>query len=239
MLQKHFIKKDTQPSKLGLFVFNLTMLLVVLLSAAATLTILYHTLVFLIASAWGPIFIYAAPTVTLLSAASVVYSRQPVHSLLSLITVFFLTITLYIHAGAEFLAFLFLIVYVGAIAILFLFVIILLQIKDTPATSQRSLKTALLLTAPVIGCVAVGLEDTVLQGFIESFTADLSSAVDATVEAVVYFVNYKFTDIFLFSATLYTQHCFLLIIAAILLLTAILGAIVLAISAADTSSKIK
>lgn len=167
-----------------------------------------------------------------MAAVSVVYARQPVHSLVSLITVFFITTILYIYAGAEFLAFLFLIVYVGAIAILFLFVIILLQIKNTPGTTTNATGNSLII-APVVAIVIVGLEDFVTQGFAEAFIArsvELSSNNSNTIEALVYYVNYKFTDIFLFSTLLYTRYSFLLFLAALLLLTAIIGAIVLAMS---------
>jgi len=183
---------------------------------------------------------YIAPVITLTSAVAVVSSRQPVHSLLSLITVFFLTIAFYIHAGAEFLAFLFLIVYVGAIAILFLFVIILLQIKETNTILSTNGR-ALFITTPVIVFVILGLEDGIVQEFVDFSTSTISDRIgqQPALESLIYFINYKFTDIFLFSTTLYTHHCFLIALAAILLLTAILGAIVLAMSASDYSTKIK
>lgn len=73
------------------------------------------------------------PTVTLGLSLGVVFLKQPVHSLLCLISVFFSAALLYLYVGAEFLAFLFLIVYVGAIAILFLFVIMLLHLKPIVA----------------------------------------------------------------------------------------------------------
>jgi NADH-quinone oxidoreductase subunit J len=69
------------------------------------------------------------PTVVIGLSLGVIFLKQPVHNLLCLITVFFSAASLYLYAGAEFLAFLFLIVYVGAIAILFLFVIMLLHLK--------------------------------------------------------------------------------------------------------------
>ena len=184
---------------------------------------------------------YIAPVITLTSAVAVVSSRQPVHSLLSLITVFFLTIAFYIHAGAEFLAFLFLIVYVGAIAILFLFVIILLQIKETNTILSTNNGRALFITTPVIVFVILGLEDGLVQEFVDFSTSTISDRIgqQPALESLIYFINYKFTDIFLFSTTLYTHHCFLIALAAILLLTAILGAIVLAMSASDYSTKTK
>jgi NADH-quinone oxidoreductase subunit J len=59
----------------------------------------------------------------------VVLSKNPVHSILCLVLVFFNSAGLLIILGAEFLAMLFIVVYVGAVAVLFLFVIMLLNIK--------------------------------------------------------------------------------------------------------------
>lgn len=66
---------------------------------------------------------------SLLFSLFVILSKNPVHSILSLILVFFNTASLLIFLGVEFLAMLFIIVYVGAVAVLFLFVIMLLNIK--------------------------------------------------------------------------------------------------------------
>lgn len=60
---------------------------------------------------------------------SVVSSRNPVHSVLSLVVVFLLSSALLICLEVEFLALSFVIVYVGAIAIFFLFVVMMLDIK--------------------------------------------------------------------------------------------------------------
>jgi NADH-quinone oxidoreductase subunit J len=59
----------------------------------------------------------------------VISSRNPIHSVLSLISVFLLSAILLICLEVEFLALSFVIVYVGAIAILFLFVVMMLDIK--------------------------------------------------------------------------------------------------------------
>ena len=66
---------------------------------------------------------------SILFSLFVVISKNPVHSILSLILVFFNAASLLIILGAEFLAMLFVIVYVGAVAVLFLFVIMMLNVK--------------------------------------------------------------------------------------------------------------
>lgn len=65
----------------------------------------------------------------LFCAMAVIYSKNPVHSILYLILVFFCSSCLLLLYNLEFLALIFMIVYVGAIAVLFLFVIMMLNIR--------------------------------------------------------------------------------------------------------------
>jgi NADH-quinone oxidoreductase subunit J len=65
----------------------------------------------------------------LFCAMAVIYSKNPVHSILFLILVFFAASSLLLLYDFEFLALIFMIVYVGAIAVLFLFVIMMLNIR--------------------------------------------------------------------------------------------------------------
>ena len=71
---------------------------------------------------------YVFAVILLASAAMVVSSRNPVHSVLFLILSFFNAAALFLIAGAEFLAMILVIVYVGAVAVLFLFVVMMLDI---------------------------------------------------------------------------------------------------------------
>lgn len=59
----------------------------------------------------------------------VILTNNPVHSILALVLIFFLSSGLTLSLGVEFLALLILIVYVGAISVLFLFVVMLLNIR--------------------------------------------------------------------------------------------------------------
>ncbi len=71
---------------------------------------------------------YVFSAVLLGSAAMVVTSRNPVHSVLFLILAFFNAAALFLLAGAEFLAMILVIVYVGAVTVLFLFVVMMLDV---------------------------------------------------------------------------------------------------------------
>lgn len=78
---------------------------------------------------------YFFSTLLIGSAVAVIFSRNPVHSVLFLIFAFFNAAGLFILIGAEFLATLLVIVYVGAVAVLFLFVVMMMAISPD---NQRS-----------------------------------------------------------------------------------------------------
>ena len=71
---------------------------------------------------------YLFATLTIAPAIAVIFSRNPVHSVLWLIVAFFNAAGLMLLVGAEFIAMLLVIVYVGAVAVLFLFVVMMLDI---------------------------------------------------------------------------------------------------------------
>ncbi len=77
------------------------------------------------------------------SAIMVVASKNPIHSVLWLIAVFFAISGHYILLNAQFLAIVNLIVYAGAIMVLFLFVIMLMNLNsDTEPQKNKWLKIA-------------------------------------------------------------------------------------------------
>src|SRR5215469_17226598 len=71
---------------------------------------------------------YLFSAVLVASAVMVIFSRNPVHSVLFLILAFVNAAGLFVLIGAEFLAFILIIVYVGAVAVLFLFVVMMLDV---------------------------------------------------------------------------------------------------------------
>lgn len=64
-----------------------------------------------------------------ISSSFVVFSSNPVYSLLWLVLSFVFSAGFLLILGSEFLALIFIVVYVGAIAVLFLFVVMLLDLK--------------------------------------------------------------------------------------------------------------
>jgi len=72
---------------------------------------------------------YGFSFLTLLSALSVILSRNPVRAVLSLVLTFFGAAGLWLLLQAEFLGIVLILVYVGAVMVLFLFVVMMLDIE--------------------------------------------------------------------------------------------------------------
>ena len=96
---------------------------------------------------------YLFAALVILSGALVIFSRNPVHSVLWLILAFFNAAGLMVLVGAEFIAMLLVIVYVGAVAVLFLFVVMML---DIDFAELRSGLTRYGLFGALIAMVLVG-----------------------------------------------------------------------------------
>ena len=76
------------------------------------------------------ILFYLLSAFAIVSATMVLISKNPIHSVLWLILVFFAISGHYILLNAQFLAIVNIIVYAGAIMVLFLFVIMLMNVKQ-------------------------------------------------------------------------------------------------------------
>ena len=80
---------------------------------------------------------YLFASFALTSGIMVIQARNPVHSVLFLILVFFNGAGLLVLLGLDFFAMIFLVVYVGAIAVLFLFVVMMLNVKLTEIHERK------------------------------------------------------------------------------------------------------
>src|SRR5215471_17626371 len=83
------------------------------------------------------ILFWILSALALFSALMVLVSKNPVHSVLWLIVVFFAISGHYILLNAQFLAIVNLIVYAGAIMVLFLFVIMLMNLNAGTEPQKR------------------------------------------------------------------------------------------------------
>jgi NADH-quinone oxidoreductase subunit J len=156
---------------------------------------------------------YLFATLTIASALAVIFSRNPVHSVLWLIVAFFNSAGLMLLLGAEFIAMLVVIVYVGAVAVLFLFVVMMLDIDfavlRTGFTKNLpfGILLALVLLAEVIVAVSAWQAGPTLSG------RAIPTAATPNIVAL--------------GQLLYSRYLFPFEIAGLILLVAMVGAIVL------------
>ena len=83
------------------------------------------------------VFFYTFTSLMIFGALLVVFSRQPVYSVLSLLVVMFCLAGLFIMLGAFFMAALQILLYAGAVLVLFLFVIMLLNLQPEVLARMR------------------------------------------------------------------------------------------------------
>ena len=91
--------------------------------------IIFNLLTCFIAMSIAEILFWFLSVLALFSAIMVLISKNPVHSVLWLIIVFFAISGHYLLLNAQFLAIVNIIVYAGAIMVLFLFVIMLMNLN--------------------------------------------------------------------------------------------------------------
>lgn len=103
----------------------------------------------------GTSVFYFVATLSILFSLLVIFSKNPIHSVLYLILTFFTFTVHYVLLNAQFLAVVNFIVYMGAIMVLFLFVLMLLNLNK----ENEPNKSALLKILGVIagGCLVVTL----------------------------------------------------------------------------------
>lgn len=101
---------------------------------------------------------YFLSFVAVLSALVVVFSRNPVYSVIFLVITFFSIACHYMLLNAQFLAAVHVIVYAGAIMVLFLYVIMLLNLnKETEPQKNILLKVAATATGGLLMVLFIGV----------------------------------------------------------------------------------
>nr|YP_009121379.1 NADH dehydrogenase subunit 6 [Thecamonas trahens]AJF36633.1 NADH dehydrogenase subunit 6 [Thecamonas trahens] len=158
----------------------------------------------------------------LLSSIMVIGAKNPIHSVLFLILVFCNATGLLILLEVEFLAMIFLVVYVGAIAVLFLFVVMMLNIKIIELSENLFLYLPVGAFIALIFLFEIFLViDTDLMPVFTKTTGDIINFVDWT-NKVTYTSN-----IAQLGNIMYTYYFYLFLVASMILLVAMIGAIML------------
>jgi NADH-quinone oxidoreductase subunit J len=157
-------------------------------------------------------YFYAAILVA--AALGVIFSRNPVHSIMLLVLTFFNSAILWLMAEAEFLAIVLVLVYVGAVMVLFLFVIMMLEVNI------EAVKRGLTRYAPLAIVIALIMAIELVQ-----LIWMRGQATELPGVFVAYPEGYNNTKAL--GSVLYTEHVYAFEIAAVILLLAIIAAITL------------
>jgi NADH:ubiquinone oxidoreductase subunit 6 (subunit J) len=171
---------------------------------------------------------YIFSSFLLISGVMVIQARNPVHSVLFLILVFFNAAGLLILLGLDFFAMIFLVVYVGAIAVLFLFVVMMLNIKLAEINEKK------LRYLPIGGLLGI------------LFLFEILLIVDNDLIPLLFYNNiealseyrqlefidwstsiHTITNIKAIGNLIYTYYFYFFLMASLILLVAMIGAIVL------------
>ena len=158
------------------------------------------------------ILFWVLSALALFSALMVLISKNPVHSVLWLIVVFFSISGHYILMNAQFLAIVNLIVYAGAIMVLFLFVIMLMNLNSTTEPQKNSL-------IKLAGIVAGGLLLSVFISAVRSADEIKNSQATMNEGAIGLIEN--------LGKVLFTQYVVPFEISSVLFLSAMVGAVVI------------
>ena len=159
---------------------------------------------------------YLLAFTTIAAGLLVVSARNPVHSVLFLITAFFSAAGLFVLLGAEFLAMLLIVVYVGAVAVLFLFVVMMLDVDFA------ELRQGFVQYLPFGGAIALVIATEmvmVVAAVATNGAASRNALPNASPGGV--------PNTEAIGQVLYTDYVFFFQLAGLVLLVAMIGAIVL------------
>jgi NADH-ubiquinone oxidoreductase chain 6 len=185
---------------------------------------------------------YFFSSLALLAGIMVIQSRNPVHSVLFLILVFFNAAGLLILLGLDFFAMIFLVVYVGAIAVLFLFVVMMLNIKLAEINEKklRYLPVGGLLGILFLFEIFLIIDNDLVPVFVinSKFSNLLTDTYIVNHDKIISTNEYlQFTDWYSILDTVpniqaigmlvYTYYFYFFLLASLILLVAMIGAIVL------------
>jgi len=159
-------------------------------------------------------FFYLFAGLAVISALGVVLSRNTVHAVMFLIFCFFNAAGLFFLLDAEFIGIILILIYVGAVMVLFMFVVMMLEVNFA------NIREGMLKYLPVGGVVALIL-------FIEIIAATGSGVFSKEITGDPGHAPQQVNNTVEIGIQLYTKYLLGFEIAAIILLVALVGAIVL------------
>ena len=172
------------------------------------------------------ILFFIVSIIIITSSLLVILSKNPIHSVLFLILVFFNTAILFLFSGAEFLAMILLKVYIGAVAVLFLFVIMMLDINTA------KLRQSFLNYLPI--GLFVGFIILLELLYVVSQSKLIFPTKNVTENKIT---NEIFENTKMIGNVLYTDYFLLFQLSGIILLVAMIGAILLTLRKREGAKK--
>ncbi len=163
-------------------------------------------------------FFYLFGGLAVIAALGVVLSRNTVHSVMFLIFCFFNASGLFFMLDAEFLGIVLILIYVGAVMVMFMFVVMMLEVNFA------RLREGFLQYLPLGGMIAVIL-------LIELIAAGSSGVFSTDAIRGVGHLGQDVNNTVEIGKLLYTKYLLGFEVAAIILLVALIGAVVLTLRA--------
>jgi NADH-quinone oxidoreductase subunit J len=160
---------------------------------------------------------YLFAIIAVAAGVMVISARNPVHSVLWLILVFFNAAGLFLLLGAEFLGMTLVVVYVGAVAVLFLFVVMMLDINTQ---ILREGVAEYIPLGAVIGLVLLAELATVGGGWL--LTPEMEAVRSSPIAPMTEITNTE-----ALGALIYTDYIYLFQASGLVLLVAMIGSILL------------
>lgn len=155
----------------------------------------------------------------IITSIFVLLAANPVHSVLFLILAFCNAASILIILNVDFLGLLFIIIYVGAIAVLFLFVVMMLNVK---LYASQAFAYNLL---PIIVIVGLIVLTQLVMSLTKIFFYNNSFSL---INLITFFDNLANIDVF--GQVLYNYYLLGFLLAGLILLVAMIGAIVLTLN---------
>lgn len=170
------------------------------------------------------VFVFCVYGLLLFSVICMLLCRNPIHSVLCFILVFFSASCIFTLLHSDFIGLIFLMVYVGAIAVLFLFVVMMLNIKRI----ERDNTTYLLIG----GFISLLFSLQLIYIFLSSYT--IHSPIN-TIFCNSFFYDYLTNNdefvqkylVQLLGISIFYHHSILLIFSGVTLLITLIGSVYL------------
>jgi NADH-quinone oxidoreductase subunit J len=188
---------------------------------------------------WVQWFYIIIPWTILISSLLVILLANPIYALISLIILFLNTAIFLLSIQVQFLAFIYIIVYIGAIAILFLFVIMLFNLRNL-RQSDMKIQDFNFLKISFNVYLVFAIKFLFIISYDMSLLIEYSTYINNTLTYqsfdLQHYLTYVDTDVLLFANMFYTYYIYIFLLAGFVLLSAMVGSIVLALSTTELST---